>query len=285
MSTLGEANAFTGVFAAGGGALVAQQRLARQAEWRREAERRERERTPRRTEAELQRIAAQGRDLLHGSQIGAQDEADAARVLAWVIDTFGDRIAVASSMADTVLVHLVSSYKPWVDVLFGDTGYHFETTLATRDRVAADMRVNVVSVRPRASVAEQDLAHGKDLFASDPTKCCHLRKVVPMRDQLADYEVWLTGVRRADAPSRAQAPIVVWDQANKLVKVNPIAAWSDEQTERYIAENAVIVNPLLSQGYPSIGCAPCTSMVEPGADPRSGRWAGQTKTECGLHVI
>lgn len=265
--------------------LAASRERSHESNRRREHEHRRSVARARRTEAELRALADQGRELLHGSGIGAGDEADTDAVLAWVVETFGDRVAVASSMADTVLPHVISTYKPWVDVLFLDTGYHFPETIQTRDRAAREMQVSVVSITPEESVAQQDASRGPELFRRDPTECCRLRKVVPLRDRLAEYEVWISGVRRADAPSRAQAPLVAWDQANKLVKVNPLAAWTDERVDNYIDEHNVIRNPLLTQGYPSIGCAPCTSEVAPGEDPRSGRWVGQTKTECGLHVI
>ncbi|GAA2243641.1 phosphoadenylyl-sulfate reductase [Rarobacter faecitabidus] len=277
--------ALTSLFRGGSAPLRSARQRAREEERATDVARRARERRVRRSEDELRALAEEGRALLHGSGVGADDEADTAAVMAWVTATFGDRIAVASSMADTVLPHVVSSYKPWIDVLFLDTGYHFAQTLETRDRAARELRISVVTVTGARTVAEQDEALGPELFRRDPTECCRLRKVVPLRERLRDYEVWISGVRRADAPSRAQAPLVAWDQANRLVKVNPIAGWSDEQVDAYLAANDIVVNPLLSQGYPSIGCEPCTSKVAPGEDPRSGRWAGQTKTECGLHVI
>ncbi len=286
MTELDEHNRLGALFESGAPDLLEQQQAAaRRAAQQADGQRRREQSRPRRSESLLRDIAVSGRARLHGSGVGAPDEATTDQVLHWTIEQFGDRIAVASSMADTVVAHLVSQYKPWVDVLFGDTGYHFEETLQTRQRVADTLKVNVISVLPAQSVAEQDASYGPRLYQRDPTECCRLRKVVPLRDRLADYEVWITGLRRDDAPSRANAPLVVWDQANKLVKVNPIAAWSDERVAAYIRDNDVIVNPLLSQGYPSIGCAPCTSRVAPGEDTRSGRWAGQTKTECGLHVI
>jgi phosphoadenosine phosphosulfate reductase len=121
------------------------------------------------------------------------------------------------------------------------------------------------------------------LNKTDPTQCCFLRKVVPLRRTLANYDAWVTGVRRVDAPTRAGTPVVQWDERNGLVKVNPIAAWSDAEFTDYITANGILENPLVGEGYLSIGCAPCTAKPLPGADPRSGRWAGQAKTECGLH--
>ncbi|MGO1316775.1 MAG: phosphoadenylyl-sulfate reductase [Cellulomonadaceae bacterium] len=244
---------------------------------------------PRRSADELRAVVAQGQAELHGSgwpgaRPGAQEEASAEQVVAWAAREFGTSIAVACSMADSVLPHLVAAQVPWVDVLFLDTGYHFPETRATRDAVELQLDVSIVDVLPEQSVAEQDAAYGRDLFARNPEQCCALRKVEPLHRTLAGYEVWVTGVRRDEAPTRARTPLVTWDEKNGLVKINPLAAWSFEAVLAYAAEHQVVLNPLLNDGYPSIGCAPCTRRVAPGADPRSGRWAGLDKTECGLHT-
>jgi phosphoadenosine phosphosulfate reductase len=204
-------------------------------------------------------------------------------ILQWAGRNYGDRLIVASNMQDAVLVKLSAEARPGVDVLFLETGYHFAETLGTRDAVAQVYGVNIVEAKPAQTVAEQDALLGKDLFATDPGRCCELRKVVPLKETLAHYDAWVTGVRRVEAPTRASTPLVTWDERHGLVKVNPIAHWTDAQMDAYIAENAVLVNPLVGEGYPSIGCRPCTAKPAPGADPRSGRWAGFTKTECGLH--
>ncbi|PZR55498.1 phosphoadenylyl-sulfate reductase [Xylanimonas oleitrophica] len=248
----------------------------------REARRDARER---RDVAWLREVAARGAAELGGSGVGAGDEASAAQVVAWVArELGGDRAAVACSMADAVLPHVVARELPWVDVLFLDTGYHFVETVGTRDAVAATLDVHVVDVRPSLSVPEQDAVHGRDLFAHDPAACCAMRKVEPLARTLAGYEVWFTGVRREEAPTRAATPLVTFDEKNGLVKVNPLAAWTGDDLYGYAARHGVVLNPLLEDGYPSIGCAPCTQRVERGADPRSGRWAGFDKTECGLHT-
>lgn len=210
-------------------------------------------------------------------------EATAEEALAWAAATFGDRWIVASNMQDAVLVDLASTAKPGVDVLFLETGYHFAETIGTRDAVASVYPVNIVNATPKNTVAEQDSLLGKDLFARDPDQCCALRKVEPLKRTLAGYDAWVTGVRRVEAPTRANTPIVTFDERHGLVKINPLAAWSDEDMDRYIDEHNVLVNPLVAAGYPSIGCAPCTSKPAEGADPRSGRWSGRAKTECGLH--
>jgi phosphoadenosine phosphosulfate reductase len=205
------------------------------------------------------------------------------QVLAWAAETFGAGLIVASNMQDAVLVKLGAEARAGVDVLFLETGYHFAETLGTRDAVAQVYGVTIVQAEPELTVPEQDAAYGKDLFASDPGACCGMRKVEPLKKTLAQYDAWVTGVRRVEAPTRATTPLVTWDERHGLVKVNPIAHWTDQQMDAYIGEHAVLVNPLVGEGYPSIGCAPCTAKPAPGADPRSGRWAGFTKTECGLH--
>ena len=211
-------------------------------------------------------------------------DATAQQVLAWTAETFGEKFIVASNMQDAVLVELAAKARPGVDVLFLDTGYHFAETIGTRDAVEAVYGVRIVNARPAHTVAEQDSLLGKDLFARDPNQCCALRKVVPLQNTLAGYDAWVTGVRRVEAPTRANTPLVTYDEKFGLVKVNPIAAWTDEDMDAYIAEHNILVNPLVAAGYPSIGCAPCTAKPAPGADKRSGRWAGTGKIECGLHV-
>jgi phosphoadenosine phosphosulfate reductase len=211
-------------------------------------------------------------------------DATADEAIRWTVDTFGDDFIVASNMQDAVLIDLATRVKSDVDVLFLETGYHFAETIGTRDAVQAVYpNVKIVNAQAEQSVAEQDAEYGEKLHDRDPTLCCNLRKVVPLQKTLGNYSAWITGVRRVDAPTRANTPIVTWDDRNGLVKVNPIAAWTDDEFNGYIHEHGILENPLVSIGYLSIGCAPCTARVAPGQDPRSGRWAGQSKTECGLH--
>lgn len=214
-------------------------------------------------------------------------EATADEVLAWAAGQVRDgtigRIAVASSMADTALPHLVAQHIPGVDVIFLDTGYHFPETLATRDELARRVDVTIRNITPELSVPQQDSVHGADLFARDPGACCAMRKVEPLTRTLAGYDAWITGVRRVESPTRAGAQTVEWDATFGLLKINPLVAWTDSDVEDYLAAHDVPTHPLLSQGYPSIGCAPCTRRVEAGQDARSGRWSGFEKTECGLH--
>jgi phosphoadenosine phosphosulfate reductase len=211
-------------------------------------------------------------------------DATAEQLLAWTAETFGEKFIVASNMQDAVLVELAAKARPGVDVLFLDTGYHFAETIGTRDAVETVYDVRIVNARPEHTVPEQDSLLGRDLFARDPNQCCALRKVVPLQNTLAGYDAWVTGVRRVEAPTRANTPLITYDEKFGLVKINPLAAWTDEDMDAYIAEHHVLVNPLVAEGYPSIGCAPCTLKPAPGADKRSGRWAGTGKIECGLHV-
>lgn len=228
---------------------------------------------------QLRELAARGAAELQ--------DASAEELLRWTEENFGGTphgYVVASNMQDAVLVDLAVKVRPGVDVLFLDTGYHFAETIGTRDAVESVYGVHVVNVTPEHTVAEQNALLGKDLFAREPAECCRLRKVVPLGKSLAEYSAWVTGIRRVDAPTRANAPLITFDEAFGLVKINPIAAWSDEEMQKYIDEHGVLVNPLVDEGYPSIGCAPCTAKPVLGGDARSGRWQGLSKTECGLHA-
>jgi phosphoadenosine phosphosulfate reductase len=205
-------------------------------------------------------------------------------VLTWAGETFGDSFAVTSSMADGLLAHLASRAVPGVNVVFLDTGYHFAETIGTRDWVSGVLPISLVNVTAPQTVAEQDVQYGPELHQRDPDLCCSLRKVQPLAKALAGYAAWGSGVRRDESPTRAGTRVVDWDAKRGMVKVNPLAAWTDADVDAYIAEHQVPVNPLQEIGYASIGCAPCTRPVAPGEDPRAGRWAGRGKTECGLHL-
>lgn len=228
------------------------------------------------SDIDLQQLAERG-----AAELGP--DASAWDLLRWTDQHFAGSYVVASNMQDAVLVDMASKVRPGVDILFLDTGYHFAETIGTRDAVESVYDVNIVNVAPERTVAEQDVLLGKDLFAREPNECCRLRKVEPLTKALRGYSAWVTGIRRVEAPTRANAPLISWDKAFGLVKINPIAAWSDEDMQAYIDANGVLVNPLVDEGYPSIGCAPCTAKPVEGADPRSGRWAGTGKIECGLH--
>ncbi|MEE1845473.1 MULTISPECIES: phosphoadenylyl-sulfate reductase [unclassified Streptomyces] len=229
--------------------------------------------TPRAEDLESLAVRA-GREL---------EDASAPEILAWAADTFGGRFCVTSSMEDAVVAHLASRVFPGVDVVFLDTGYHFPETIGTRDAVEAVMDVDVITLTPRQTVAEQDAEYGPRLHDRDPDLCCKLRKVQPLQEGLTGYTAWATGLRRDESPTRANTPVVGWDAKRQKVKVSPIARWTQDDVDAYVAEHGVLTNPLLMDGYASVGCAPCTRRVLEGEDVRAGRWAGRGKTECGLH--
>jgi phosphoadenosine phosphosulfate reductase len=218
-------------------------------------------------------VAQHARDL---------EGASAEAVIGWARETFGARLCATASMGDVVMVHQLSRHAPGLDVLFLDTGYHFAETLALRGLVSSSYDVNVVDVRPERSVEEQLELWGRDLFDSDPDGCCRLRKVLPLRRALAGYDAWITGIRRADSPRRAETPVLAWDEVNQVVKVAPLATWTREMAEGYLEDHGLPRNRLTELGYTSIGCQPCTSLPI-GPDLRSGRWPGLQKIECGLH--
>ena len=200
----------------------------------------------------------------------------ASAVLRWAVDTFGvEGLCVAFSAEDTVLIDIVAGVEPAIEVVFIDTGYHFPETLDTLERTRGRFGLNlrVIAVPPA----------DPPLWQVDPVKCCSEAKVAALDAALEGKLAWITGLRRVDATTRAAAPTVGRDRRG-LVKINPLAAWSDQDMAGYAADHDLIVNPLVERGYLSIGCAPCTRPVEPGADRRSGRWAGLDKTECGLHT-
>ncbi|HEV2639484.1 MAG TPA: phosphoadenylyl-sulfate reductase [Actinocrinis sp.] len=227
-----------------------------------------------------------GEHLRHVAAGAAESLAHASpqEIIAWAVRIFGSRVVVASSMADTHLVHLAQAVSPGIDVLFLDTGYHFAETIGTRDAVEQTHDITLHSITPRQTVAEQDSAYGPKLHDRDPDLCCALRKVEPLERGLAPYEAWITGMRREDAPTRAALAPVAYDERRAMVKLSPLAAWTQDDADAYITDNNVLVNPLYFDGYASIGCEPCTRRVEPGRDQRSGRWSGLGKTECGIHT-
>jgi phosphoadenosine phosphosulfate reductase len=210
------------------------------------------------------------------------EDASAEEIVRWAADTFGDRFAVTASMSDGVLSHVAGRAVPGITVLFLDTGYHFPETIGTRDAIAATYPVNVETVTHPLRVPEHEAEYGR-LYEIDPDLCCAIRKIWPLDRALRPYDAWAGGVRRAELASRADTPVVAWDAKRRKVKVNPLATWTDEQVAAYVAEHDILVNPLRQIGYTSIGCAPCTRPVVTGEDPRSGRWAGLAKTECGIH--
>ncbi len=199
----------------------------------------------------------------------------ASKIIQWAVDSFGPHLAMSASMTDSVLIDLATKVNPAIEVIFIDTGYHFPETLATVEEVRRRYGLNLRMM----TVARQ----AEELWQADPENCCSAVKVGQLDRALAGKDAWMSGLRRGEASTRASAPIVSRDLRG-LVKLNPIATWTDEDVAEYIERHDIIVNPLTFQGYPSIGCMPCTSKVTDGEDARAGRWRGQDKTECGLHL-
>jgi phosphoadenosine phosphosulfate reductase len=201
--------------------------------------------------------------------------APAGKVLKWAVDTFGDGLVLAASFEDVVLIDLATKVTPGIEVIFLDTEAHFPETLEFVEEIRTRYDLNLTVTKPGPEAAA---------FPCGSEQCCQFRKVAPLRQAVQGNRAWLTSLKRVDAPSRANAPIVSWDDAFGLVKINPLATWSNEDIASYLADHDLPVHPLTLQGYRSIGCAPTTRPVGPGEDPRAGRWAGLDKSECGLHV-
>lgn len=203
------------------------------------------------------------------------EHAPASKIIRWAVDAFGPHLCLTASMTDAVLIDLAVQADPAIEVVFIDTGYHFQETLDTVEMVRRRYGLNMkIMTAPENTEL---------LWRTDPDNCCSALKVQQLERALAGKAAWMSGLRRGEADTRSSALIVGRDLRG-LVKINPISAWTDLDVEAYIVEHDVPYNPLLDQGYPSIGCMPCTSPVAPGDDPRAGRWAGRSKTECGIHV-
>jgi len=201
--------------------------------------------------------------------------ADADRILTWAHATHGDGVCVTASFGDAVLAHLAHRVVPGIEITLLDTGYLFAETEWFADDLVARFGLDLRIVRP-----EPDLE--RNVWQTDTDACCAARKVEPLQRALAGRTAWVSGLRRADSPGRRRTPIVHDDLLNGVVKVNPLAAWTDHDVAEYAATHDLPDHPLADRGYASIGCWPCTRPVA-GGDPRSGRWAGSDKTECGLH--
>ena len=205
------------------------------------------------------------------------DDAHPLEILRWAGEEFGDGLVVTASFGDAVLVHLVSQAIPDADVVLLDTGYLFAETAWYAEHLRREYDLNLRTVYPRDDAVP-------DQWMTDADACCQARKVEPMQRALAGKTAWVSGLRRADSPSRATTPVVHVDLLRQVTKINPLATWTDEDVEHYKAMELLPEHPLADRDYASIGCWPCTRPVAPGEDPRAGRWAGSGKTECGLHV-
>lgn len=212
------------------------------------------------------------------------EQATPEEVIAWAVQTFPNiTFACSFGAEDVVLVDMLQKISPSSDIFYLDTDFHFAETYATRDLLQARYELEFVRVSPKLTPEEQAHQYGEALWKTDPNTCCNLRKVEPLTRILSNYEAWITGIRRDQAPTRANAKKIEYDSKFGLIKFNPIAHWTSEDVWQYIRQNEVIYNPLHERNYPSIGCEYCTRQVMPGEDPRAGRWSGSEKTECGLH--
>ena len=203
------------------------------------------------------------------------ESAPASAVIRWAVETFGDSIVVAASFEDIVLIDLVTKVMPGIEVVFLDTEAHFPETLSFVEEVRAHYGLNLTVTKPGPEA---------EAHPCGTEQCCRFRKVEPLRRAIAGKRAWLTSLKRADGPTRVDTPIVSWDTSFGLVKVNPLATWTDDDITSYLADHALPVHPLVPRGYRSIGCAPTTRPVAAGEDARAGRWSGLDKSECGLHA-
>jgi phosphoadenosine phosphosulfate reductase len=211
-------------------------------------------------------------------------------IVRWALEDSGlERVAVASAFQaeGTCLMHMATRIRPDVPVLFLETGFHFRETLEFRDRLADELRLNVVELHGRHTPESQAAEHGERLYERDPNRCCDINKVQPFTEALHELDMWMTGLRRDSSPSRAATPIVEQyelEPGKTLVKVNPVARWTRRDVWRYLKDEGLPHHPLYDVGYAQIGCAPCTRLRFPGEDERESRWDGSQKVECGIHA-
>ena len=216
-------------------------------------------------------------DLRELADVSASFEAaPASAAIEWAWDRYGDELVLAASFQDCVLIDLAVQVAPEIEVVFLDTQYHFAETQWYVDEVRRRYDLNLRVMHPEVAP--------DSLWQRDPDACCAVRKVEPLGRALEGKAAWMTGLRRVEAPTRANAPIVSYDIGRGMVKVNPLATWTDLDVEGYVHERSLPTHPLADRGYRSIGCWPCSSPVDRGEDGRAGRWAGTDKIECGLHT-
>jgi phosphoadenosine phosphosulfate reductase len=210
----------------------------------------------------------------------------AEQVLSWAFATYGDEVAIATGMGieGMVLLDMASRINPDMKVFTGDTEFLFPETYDLIDRVEERYGIKIERLYSPLTPEEQEEKYGPRLWARNPDQCCNLRKIEPLRRKLATLDAWITAIRRGQTPERAGAKKVDWDPKFNLVKINPLADWTTQMVWSYALKYEVPYNVLHNQNYPSIGCMHCTRAVKPGDDPRSGRWSGFGKTECGLHT-
>jgi phosphoadenosine phosphosulfate reductase len=214
------------------------------------------------------------------------EAATAEEILSWAVETFSPRFTMATGLGPEgcVIISMLASIDPSVYIFNLDTGYQFRETLELRKRIIEKYGVTIDLQRPELSVEAYEAAHGGPVYRTDTDKCCADRKICVLKRVARHYDAWATGIRRDQSPTRADTPVVRWDKKFGLVKISPLAAWTKSDVWRRILRDNIPYNPLHDQGYPSIGCQPCTRAIMPGEDERAGRWTGTAKTECGLHT-
>ena len=207
-------------------------------------------------------------------------------VLRWGFETFGEDIVMGTGFgySGVALMHLVSTVRPGATVFYLDTDLLFPETYALRDQLAEQLDVTLVRVHSGVSLEDQTAMYGPELWEREPDQCCFLRKVLPLQRYLSGKQAWITALRRDQSATRADTQIVEWNEAHEVVKINPLAAWGAEEIWGYIHAYELPYNPLHDEGYPSLGCMPCTAPVASDDHERAGRWNGTTKTECGIHL-
>lgn len=219
----------------------------------------------------------------------AKELADASpqEVLRWAVATFFPKLTMATAFGaeGCCIIHMLAEIEPRVRIFNLETGYQFQETLDLRERIKQKYGIEVEYVRPDTTVAEYEAEHGGPLYLLRSDQCCNDRKMVPLRKAVVGYDAWISAIRGDQTSHRSAAAVVQWDAKFNLVKINPLLRWTKREVWDFVLKHEVPYNPLHDDGYPSIGCWPCTSPVGKGEDERSGRWAGTKKKECGLHVI
>lgn len=223
---------------------------------------------------------------LRAYSLGLKDQSPQ-EILRWAVGRYHPRLTMATAFGaeGCCIIHMLAEIEPGVRVFNLDTGYQFPETLALREQILRRYGIAVEMVQPELTVAEYEAEHGGPLYRIRPDQCCYDRKVLPLKRAVVGYDAWISSIRKDQTTNRASADVVQWDAKFRLVKINPLLNWTKKDVWNFVTKHEVPYNPLHDQGYPSIGCWPCTQPVADGEDERAGRWAGTIKKECGLHVI
>ena len=215
----------------------------------------------------------------------AMETSSPEETLTWAADRYGSRLTFATGFGveGCLLIDLIGRHELPIDLFTLDTGLLFSETYELWRRLEDRYTLRIRGVQPEWSVGAQAARHGGRLWDRAPDRCCEIRKVLPLQAELAKVDAWITAIRRDQTPERENAQVVEWDARFAIAKINPLVRWTRKDVSSYLLAHDVPYNRLHDQGYPSIGCVPCTSQVEAGEDDRAGRWRGHAKTECGLH--